>query len=247
MNIDLRLGDCLELMEDIPDGSVDAVITDPLYTTPAVTAYGRTKDRNVADLSIQETYLRVLRQGFERILKPCAPTFIFCDDDYFASVFRAFYTWSSNQLIIWDKGRIGLGKPFRKRHELLFYVNRHGIDYNRTDGITHYPTVLCYKPVPPNERMHGAQKPLDMIEDLIKGFTNESDTVLDCFMGSGTTGVACAKLNRNFIGMEINPDYFEIAKSRIYGTSVQAPSLSPSPALPKQRAKKESVQLALMG
>ena len=118
-------------------------------------------------------------------------------------------------MIVWDKGKIGMGKPFRKRHELIVYANRETIDYNRSENITHYPTVLNYKIVSDKEKVHPAQKPTKLIEDLILGFSNENDTILDCFMGSGSTGVACVNTNRNFIGIELDKGYFDIAEKRI--------------------------------
>lgn len=216
--IDLRQGDCLEVMKDIPNKSIDLIVTDPPYSTPTITGFGRKQVKNVADLSIQETYMKCLKEEFERILKDNAPIFVFCDDKYYPSIYRAFYNWQSVQMIVWDKGKIGMGKPFRKRHELIVYANRETIDYNRTENITHYPTVLNYKVVTEKEKVHPAQKPIKLLEDLILGFSNENDTILDCFMGSGTTGVACVNTNRNFIGIELDENYFNIAKERINNT-----------------------------
>ena len=65
------------------------------------------------------------------------------------------------------------------------------------------------------KRVHPTQKPVELMEWIIKNYTNENDTILDCFMGSGSTGVACKKLNRNFIGIEIDEKYFKIAEERI--------------------------------
>lgn len=206
--------DCLDGMKLIESESIDMVITDPPYTTPIISSFGRKKIKNVADLSIQETYMKQLKEEFERILKPNAPIFIFCDEEYYPSIFRSFYTWGHTQMIVWDKGKIGMGKPFRKRHELLFYANRESIDYNRTENITHYPTVLNYKPVG-RERVHGAQKPELLIKDIIKGFSKEGDTILDCFMGSATTAIACMNTNRKYIGFELDENNFEIANTRI--------------------------------
>lgn len=206
--------DCIEGMRKITDGSIDVVITDPPYSTPVVTAFGRERFRNVADLSIQETYIRTLKEEFARILKPNGSVFIFCDDGYFSSIYRSFYDWKSLQMIVWDKGRIGMGKPFRKRHELIFYANRESIDYNRSDGITHYPTILKYKPVG-NNRIHGAQKPVELVRDLILGFSSPGDVVLDCFMGSGTTAVAAKLTNRNYVGFELNPEFVDVANKRL--------------------------------
>jgi len=213
--IELKCGDCLELMKDIPDKSVDLIIIDPPYSTPVITGFGRKQVKNVADLSIQEAYMKVLKQEFERILKLNSPVFIFCDDKYFSSIYRVFYNWKNVQMLVWDKGRIGMGKPFRKRHELLLYANRETIDYNRSERISHYPTILNYKVVPENEKLHPAQKPKELLQDLILGFSKEKDVVLDCFMGSGSTGVACIKTNRKFIGLELDEKYFNIAKERL--------------------------------
>ncbi len=215
MSVDLRLGDCLDEMKNIPDKSIDMIIIDPPYSTPTITGFGRTKVKNVADLSIQETYIKCLKIEFERILKNNGSLFIFCDDKYYPSIYRAFYDWQSVQMLIWDKNRIGMGKPFRKRHELIVYANRDTIDYNRTENITHYPTVLNYNVVPDKDKLHPAQKPVQLIKDLILGFSNENDTILDCFMGSGTTGVACKETNRNFIGIELQEEYYNIAQKRI--------------------------------
>ncbi|QPG30439.1 site-specific DNA-methyltransferase [Bacillus subtilis] len=206
--------DCIEGMRMLPDNSVDLLLTDPPYTMPTITAFGRKKVRNVADLSIQETYMKALKVEFERVLKPNSPIFIFCDDNYYTSIFRAFYDWNHTQMIVWDKNKIGMGKPFRKRHELIFYANRESIDYHRSEGLTHYPTVLNYKPVG-QERVHGAQKPVDLVSDIIRGFSMNGDIVLDCFMGSGTTAVASKELARNFVGFELNSDFIELANQRL--------------------------------
>jgi site-specific DNA-methyltransferase (adenine-specific) len=106
-----------------------------------------------------------------------------------------------------------MGNPFRKQHELLFYVNRETYQYRKSEGITYYPTVLKYKPV--KDKLHGAQKPLQFIRDLILGFSDEGETIFDPFIGSDTTGVACVETGRNFIGIELNPEYCEIARKRI--------------------------------
>ena len=207
--------DCFDVLPDITDNSVDMIITDPPYSTPVITGFGRQTVKNVADLSMQETYVKMLKNEFERVLKPSGSVFMFCDDKYYPSIFRAFYNWKNVQLLVWDKGVIGMGKPFRKRHELIVYANRETIDYNRSENITHYPTVLQYKPIPSTARLHPAQKPTDLLRDLIIGFTDPGDTVLDPFMGSGSTGEACKEIGRNFIGIELNTDTYEIARNRI--------------------------------
>ena len=81
----------------------------------------------------------------------------------------------------------------------------------------HYPkSILTYQKPHPSVALHPTQKPVELIEWLIKTYTNEGDLILDNCMGSGTTGVACKLLNRRFIGIEKELNYFEIAKTRIF-------------------------------
>lgn len=207
------LGDCLEVMRGMADNSVDLVVTDPPYSTPTITSFGRKKVYNLGDLSIQEFYFRSVKAELERLLKPDGRVFIFCDDKYYPILFGVFYDWQNKNLLIWDKGRIGMGNPFRKQHELIFYVNRETYQYRKSDGVTHYPTILKFSH--DSNKQHGAQKPLALIEHLIKGFSDEHQTVLDPFLGSGTTALAAQQLNRRYIGIEINPDYVKIAEERL--------------------------------
>ena len=76
-----------------------------------------------------------------------------------------------------------------------------------------YQKIFIYDT--PKQKIHEAQKPIEILKKMILVSSEENDTILDCFMGSGTTGVACAELNRNFIGIEIDEHYFKIAKERI--------------------------------
>jgi len=90
--------------------------------------------------------------------------------------------------------------------------------YFRNDYKYKYPTNIINISNPRPNRLHPTQKPVTLLEYLIKTYTNENDTVLDFTMGSGSTGVACKKLNRNFIGIELDQEYFDIAKQRIEST-----------------------------
>ena len=109
-------------------------------------------------------------------------------------------------------------------------INNNYGDFNITDderqGSTEkYPnSILTFSKPHPSTCVHPTQKPVDLLENLIKTYTNEGDWVLDNCMGSGSTGVACINTNRNFIGMELNEDYFEIAKERIFTTQKERDS-----------------------
>ena len=208
---DLIHGDCLEAMKSIPDGSIDMILTDPPYTSPTTHSFGRQIVKRLSDLAIQEFYFSEIKKEWERILKKDAPICVFCDDIYSAVLTGLFYEWKQTNIIVWDKGRIGMGNPFRKQHELIFYANRDSLVLNKTN-MTHIPSIIKE---PIKKAHHGAEKPLKLIEKLISGLTQENGVVLDCFMGSGTTGVACKNLNRDFIGIELDKKYFEIAKERM--------------------------------
>ena len=188
-NIDLRLGDCLEIMRGMPDASVDAVITDPPY-----------------------------------------PDYYTEEFQYNPDALGMLLNFDCKQLVFWSA----------KEHFPLNYTARHVWDkitgaacqydfiYERNGG----KKQKIYRGHRINSTVsaqfardtftgHKSQKPLALMNELIQRYTNEGDTILDPFMGSGTTGVACVQLNRNFIGIEINPQYFEIAQRRIAEAQAQ--------------------------
>lgn len=103
--------------------------------------------------------------------------------------------------------------------------NRKPYEY-KDKGVRYPLQIVQFKRDILTSNLHQTQKPLALMEYLVRTFTNESDTVLDFTMGSGTTGVACANLNRNFIGIELNEDYFNIAKDRIESTIQQNSNLT---------------------
>jgi site-specific DNA-methyltransferase (adenine-specific) len=203
--------DCIEGMKKIPSASIDMVLTDPPYTSPTVHAFGRQKVNRLSDLAIQEFYFAEIKKEWERILKPNAPVLIFCDDIYSAVLMGLFYEWQQKNLVIWDKGKIGMGNPFRKQHELVFYANRGSIVLNK-EKLTHIPTVIKE---PLSKEFHGAEKPIKLLEKLINGLTENGSIVLDCFMGSGSTAIACQNTGRNYIGFELDKSYWAIAQKRV--------------------------------
>jgi tRNA G10 N-methylase Trm11 len=201
-------GDCLAIMPTLP--KVDAVITDPPYAVPTQVAQMREITRNAGDLSIAETAYRVHASAWVRILHSSAHAFVCCDGSSYPSLYRAMFGDFNLALLIWDKGQIGMGREFRKSHELIV----HGWFAETpiyADGVGR-PDILKHAPVVSNSRSHPAEKPVSLLHDLLRVCGH---TILDPFMGSGTTGVACANLGRKFIGIEIERKYFDIACERI--------------------------------
>ena len=228
--VDLYLGDCLEVMKQIPDKSVDAIICDLPYGTT----------QNKWDSIIP---LDLLWDQYKRI---CKGAIVLTAQTPFDKVLGVSNLKMLKYEWIWKKesgtGFLNAKKAPLKDHEnvLVFYEKqptynpqmRTGFkpyickkggeteNYNLSGIVTtisngdRYPlTVIEFKR--DKEKIHPTQKPVALMEYLVKTYTNEGDTVLDNCMGSGTTGVACKNLNRNFIGIEQDPSYFEIAKNRI--------------------------------
>lgn len=230
---DLRLGDCLEVMAEIPDGSVDLILCDLPYGTTACKW-----DSVIPFEPLWEQYRRIAKKNAAIVLTASQPF----TTALIASNIRHFkYCW------VWEKSRfanqiLAKKQPLKTHEDVCVFYGRQPtynpqglIEVNRvtkqgariTDnsggGVrsteyrqTHanYPrTVQSFKSA--GRTVHPTQKPVALMEYLIRTYTNEGETVLDNCMGSGTTGVACANTGRHFIGIERDPGYFEIARSRI--------------------------------
>jgi len=237
--MDLRQGDCLELMKDIPDKSIDMILCDLPYGTT----------QNKWDIIIPfdklwEQYRRIIKDNGAVVLtssQPFTSALVMSNPKMFK------YEW------IWDKGR-GSGHlnskimPLKKHDSILVFCKKKtiynpqftkGEAYTRTNKAStcrgnygkhkdstiknigiRFPTTIQHFPIGRQQnKIHPTQKPVNLMEYLIKTYTNEGGLVLDNCMGSGTTGVACKNLDRRFIGMELDKKYFEIAKNRIENTT----------------------------
>jgi DNA modification methylase len=223
-NAVLYQGDCLEAMDSI--NRVDAVITDPPYSTPTVACFGREVVKRLSDLAIQEFYFGEIKKQIEKILPESGPLLAFCDDSYFPVLFGLFYSWKQTNLLVWDKGRIGMGNPFRRQHELIFYANRGSIKLQ--EETSYLPTIFKETPT---KIHHGAEKPVALLSRLITGLVPKGATVFDPFMGSGSTGVAALSSGRKFIGVDLDPGYFEIACRRIEAAQMEIAPIQEVPSL----------------
>jgi len=205
-------GDCIHALSSINE-NINCVIIDPPYSTPVITAFGRKKEKNYGDLSIQRNFFQLFKEQLKNKIKLDTPVFIFCDSKYYPILYEVFYEWETQQLLVWDKMRIGMGSPFRNQYELIYCVAQNSGLKNKNKGMSN---IIKCKPCSINNRLVGSQKPLKLINLLIQNFTDKGDTVLDAFVGSGTTMIACQDLQRNCIGIEINPEYCEQIKNRCF-------------------------------
>jgi len=238
--IDLHLGDCLEVMKQIPDKSVDAIICDLPYGTTACKW-----DSVISFEPLWANYNRIIKNKGNIVL-------------FGAGLFAYKLALSNEKMfrydIIWEKSKCGSPltakyMPLKKHEHILIFGEAaskynpqmsKGTPYKRkwtenknnnleygikgvetnNNGTRHPITVIKFaQKWRRQDQIHPTQKPVDLIEYLVKTYTNEGDTVLDNCMGSGTTGVACKNLNRKFIGIEQDPTYFQIAKERINGSA----------------------------
>lgn len=245
MNMEkLILGDCLEVMKDIPDGSVDMICADLPYGTTNCRW-----DTIIPFEPLWAHYKRIIKKNGAIVLtasQPFTSALVMSNAGWFK------YAW------VWDKvnrptGHLNAKKqPMRITEDVLIfsrgtvaynpqmvdgepYTAKHGAtdegassdNYGKQrvtltvcDGKRYPRNLLAIKADERGTvgRIHPTQKPVALMEYLIKTYTNPGDTVLDNVMGSGTTGVACKNLGRNFIGIEKDEKYFSIAKSRIEAT-----------------------------
>lgn len=235
--IDLLHGNCLELMKDIPDGSVDMILADLPYGTTACKW-----DEVIPFEPLWEQYERVIKDNGAIVLtasQPFTSALVMSN----TKLFRYEWVWEKTMASNFALAR---KQPFKKHENILvFYkkqptynpqmeVGKPYVDKRKTgvrnasvgtsadvkrvpikNNGTRFPSSVQKYSNGNNNNVHPTQKPVALFEYLIKTYTNEGETVLDNVMGSGTTGVACKNLNRNFIGMELNENYFNIAKERI--------------------------------
>ena len=243
--IQLQHGDCLELMKDIPDGSIDMILCDLPYGTSACKW-----DAVIPFDLLWSQYIRISNPNTAIVLfgrEPFTSTMIMSNIKMYrqkltwlktrpTNVFNAkkqFMNWTEDITVFyrklptfnpqfWDDGtevkrKIQHLNTDRSKGTLGQTGEREGF-VSVWGGDHRYPkSVLEFSNVHHgSELFHPTQKPVELLEYLIKTYTNEGDTVLDNCMGSGSTGVACVNLNRNFIGMELKEEYFDIAQERIH-------------------------------
>jgi len=242
--IQLIKGECLEQMKLIPSGSIDAIITDPPYGTTAckwdsVIPFEPMWEQLNRIIKPNGAIVLFSLQPFTSALVMSNPKRFKYEWIWKKNLKTGFLNAKKMPLLNNESISVFYSKPptynpvMEKRTTLKAGNKKHSTstdnygDYsksfsdNQTDFI--YPSrvienIKCVHNSSKDKVAHPTQKPVELMEYLIKTYTNENETVLDFTMGSGTTGVAAKNLNRNFIGIELDEDYFYIAQSRICDT-----------------------------
>ncbi len=237
MKTELYLGDCLEIMKQIPDASIDLILTDLPYGTTAC------KWDTIIPFDLMWTELKRIRKDKGAI--------VLFGSEPFSSHLRLSNIKEFKYDWIWQKTRpsnfinckkrpllytenisVFGGKTYipqmcegKKNHSNkgiktnAIINNTFAVEIGNTSNIKYPRNIIDVPSLGTINRLHPTQKPVKLLEYLIKTYTLEGEIVLDFTMGSGSTGVACKNLNRNFIGIEKDETYFNIAKQRIEGAT----------------------------
>lgn len=235
----LMHGDSYKLIKGIPDNSVDLIVTDPPYLIESTNTGSKSKlaksiqkmNNQLAEGVLTTGIDNNILEDFIRVMKKIN-IYIWCNHkqipqylDFFVSKYDCKF-----DIIIWNKSNATplFNNKYLTDKEFCLYFRRGG--YCNPVSYEAAKTVY-YQPINAKDKKqweHPTIKPLNIIENLIINSSREGETVLDPFMGSGTTGVACKMHNRNFIGIELDEHYYHIAASRINRTTVSENMQQPS-------------------
>lgn len=207
--------DCLEGMKEIPNKSIDLILTDPPFFLPAQHYQSRQEwQKRYSDLSVLKIFWGTLLEQYVRILKPTGHLVFFCNSDSYPVFYEPTYNrFHKCKCLVWDKGQVGLGHIFRNQHELIIWARYADSLFNDDHHL--HSDILKFPATPSNDREHPVEKPEPLLLELISPLTIEGGVVLDPFVGSGTTLTAAKKLNRQFVGFELDKGYFDDAEIRI--------------------------------
>jgi len=228
MDINLRLGDARELIKQLPDRSVDLIFTDPPYNlSPYSTgnikmSWRKEFNNDLAEWDKENFIPLEWADEFRRILKPTGNIFAFCSYNLIGKWHEAFDPlFDTFQFVVWHKTnpppklyRAG----FLNSCELIVCMWNKGHIWNfgrQSEMHNFIESPICMGRERVKNPTHPTQKPLKILNKIIEIASHESAVVFDPFMGVGSTGVSAVQLSRNFIGFEVNPEYFAVSKERI--------------------------------
>lgn len=235
---EVRCGDALDVLRSLDAGSVSAIVTDPPYCSGGASEAGRAAARCQGIRSGRERsgevewfaadnmgttglvwLLRSLAFEAERLLVVGGSMVVFCDWRMWANLAPAMESGGLRlvNMLVWDKQAMGLGQGFRTRHELAVHLtNGVGVYHDKS-----LANVLECGRVHVADRAHPTQKPVDLLRSMLRVVAPVGGLVVDPFCGSGSTGVACLREGRRFLGVERDPDYCEVARKRLAGEAEQ--------------------------
>lgn len=238
-NATLYCGDALQVLAELPDNSLDAIVTDPPYCSGAATEAGKgsATHQGLRSESIRSGrfswfaadnmttggliwLLRSMAVEAARVVKETGSLCVFCDWRMALQLGPAMESagWRLRNLIAWDKGSFGCGTGFRPQHELILHLSKRAPEFHSAS----VGNVLRCGRVG-RDREHPTEKPVTLLREIVRVVSPTGGTVADPFMGSASCGEACIREGRKFIGADIDPAHVATAKKRLSQTPVDAP------------------------
>lgn len=235
MNIDTTItpwqnlicGDCITELKKLPDKSIDLIVTDPPYPITKKGCAGNTGGMMATKATMQGKIFEhnsidcsEYAPEFFRLLKDGSHCYVMSNHVNLINMLNTFTGVGFHFIksLIWNKGNKLMGRFYMSQYEyILFFRKGKGIQINHcgTSDILSIPNKKSKDASGKN--LHDTEKPIELMEILIDNSSREGQIILDPFMGIGSTGMACKNLNRNFIGIEIDNTYFDIAQQRLNG------------------------------
>ena len=223
--IKLINGNCLDTLKNIPNESIDLIVTDPPYPTTSRGNAGNSGGMLQKDINKKGkvfTYNNInckeYAPEFYRLLKDGSHCYVMTNHINLIDMLNTFTDVGFHFIksLIWNKGNKIMGQYYMSQYEyILFFRKGKGKKINNC-GTSDILSISNKKTKDKDgKNIHDTEKPIELMEVLVNNSSQENELVLDPFMGVGSTGIACIKNNRNFIGIEIDENYFNIAKERI--------------------------------
>lgn len=206
-------GDMFEHIRDVKPGSVQVACIDPPYMVGSVSALSKSRIGPWGDLMNGARFFRDILETVRPKMRGGGCVWLFGNWRGLPSIYKGACDagWIPSGCLIWDKQTLGAGMVMRSQWELAVLFACDGFERRSCS----FSDIQQCKPVAASDRIHSAQKPVDLLRRLIAFGSDPGDLVLDTFCGSGSTGVAAIAEGRRFIGIEIDPNYCEIARNRI--------------------------------
>lgn len=225
-------GDCIGILREIPDESVDLVLTDPPYGIAFNSNMSNDKeyrgnlksvDGILNDGKDNAPFLSEVIDELNRVMKDGSHIYWFTRWDKVPEQMPLLERYFNiKNAIVWDKGRGSMGDllgSYAGNYETILFAQKGRRELNEVDGKRRHPDILRFSKIPARQLRHSHEKPEELIEFLMRKSSDVGEVVLDPFAGSGTTAAVAKRLGRNFITMEMDEDYVEITRERVANVS----------------------------
>ena len=219
MNVKLYNDDCLNVLKDIEDNSIDLVVTDPPYEVITGGRNGGVKGKPSGILTENKQLMKSIPKAdlwlseCFRVMKDGTHIYIMTNTLNLTNYLNIINDvgFKLHNLLVWNKNNTTPNRWYMKNCEYVIFARKgfaKSINNPSSQTVHNFDNII-------GNKQHPTEKPVDLMKLYVENSSQVGDTVLDPVMGSGSTGVACKELNRNFIGVELDKQYFDIAESRI--------------------------------